>query len=1047
MNYLLKILIAIGFIAIQPDVSAQETASSGIRVSGEVFSVLTGKPVELALVNCGDFSSTFTDEKGEFTIEARSPDDIISVSAQGYHPKDILLSGRSRVSVYLSGEETHSFQEQAWFGYFSKKQIYTTQSVVSVRNTVAESAKSGIGSGEAVFDGRVAGLEARARNGIKGAGSDLFLRGYSSLYGNNQPLVIVDGMIFNTQSYGTSLIDGYRSNPLASIAEYDIENVTLVRDAASIYGAKASNGVVFIRTSKATQQATVIDLIMNGNYEMAPDNIPMLEAGQYRTYLNEILLSKGLTADSINRMPFMNTDPSVPGYYKYQNNTDWQKKVFADNYSSNVGLRIKGGDDVALYALSVGFSQQKGTVKGSDNSRFNFRFNSDINFSQKVTLNSNISFNYIKKNITATNIFSYYDAVAQARVKAPFLQEFIQNDQGVASPDLTNYDFLSVSNPVSLIENGQNEDMNNLLFASLNFNWDLARNLTLSNLVGMSVDKQRQSVFIPRAGIAPDSTDAGVIENQMKARVLRHFVINNDIRIKYEPRLGVNHSLMLLAGARLNVNTLEEDWGADYNSANDQIRSLGNGNYLLRQKGGTIGDWSSLVWYLHSDYGLKNKYLFTLNLGLDGSSRYGSKADGIPMFGTRFCFYPGMAAAWIISAEPFLAGSRIVELLKLRASWGLTGNDDIGNYTAQKYYVAKNLLGYQGTMMGNLWNPALGAERNSRINAGLDMSFFRERISASVDIFRNKTSRMFDYVTANILTGFYGYYDNRGGFTTNGIDAMVRARVANRPLEWDLGIVLSKYATKVDDLFDQKRITPVFGANILTEEGRPLGLFYGYATRGVFAGDAEALQSGLSNRMANESLVPFRGGDVIFEDFHPDGIIDENDMQVIGDPAPDLTGEIFTELHFKRISLQASLGFSVGNDVFNYLRYTLENMSTTNNQTTAVVNRWRYQGQATEIPRAAYGDPMQNSRFSDRWIEDGSYARLKRVSLTYRLPVRSKWVHSADLFATGINLLTFTKYLGLDPEFSLNGFALSQGIDVGMIPQNEMVLLGVKLGL
>ena len=177
------------------------------------------------------------------------------------------------------------------------------------------------------------------------------------------------------------------------------------------------------------------------------------------------------------------------------------------------------------------------------------------------------------------------------------------------------------------------------------------------------------------------------------------------------------------------------------------------------------------------------------------------------------------------------------------------------------------------------------------------------------------------------------------------------------------------------------------------------------------------------------------------------GIIDENDMQVIGDPAPDLTGEIFTELRFKRISLQASLGFSVGNDVFNYLRYTLENMSTTNNQTTAVVNRWRYQGQATEIPRAAYGDPMQNSRFSDRWIEDGSYARLKRVSLTYRLPVRSKWVHSADLFATGINLLTFTKYLGLDPEFSLNGFALSQGIDVGMIPQNEMVLLGVKLGL
>lgn len=1046
MNHLLKILIALGLLTLQLVISAQDETTAGIQITGEVLRADTNEPVGDALVNCSNFSSTFTAGNGTFTIEVRSANDVISVSADGFHPKDILLAGRTRLKIFMSSNELFSFHEEAHFGYFAKKHIYTTQSVASVNN-FTEAAKLNLGSGEAGFDGRIAGLENITRNGIKGAGSDLFLRGFSSLYGNNQPLVIVDGMIFDINSYGTSLIDGYRHNALSGIAEYDIENVTVVRDAASIYGAKASNGVIFIRTSKATKQATVIDLIMSGNMEMAPRNIPMMGAEQYRTFLNEMLLSKGLTADSIGRMPFMNFDPSVQGFYNYQNNTDWQKKVFADNYSSNVGMKIKGGDDVALYALSVGFSQQNGTVIGSDNSKFNFRFNSDINFSPKITLNSNISFNYNKKNVSATNIESSYDAVSQARIKAPFLQEYIQNNEGIASPDLSNYDFLSVSNPVSLITFGKNEDMNYRLFGSFNFNWEIARNLTASNLIGMSFDKQRESIFIPRAGVAPDTTDVGIIENQMKARVLRHFVINNDFRLQYQPSLGANHWLMVLAGARLNVNTLEEDWGADYNSANDQIRSLGNGNFLLRQKGGTIGDWSNLVWYLHTDYRLNNKYLFTFNLGLDGSSRYGMDAEGIKMFDTRFGIYPAVAAAWIVSAETFMADVQFLELLKLRASFGLTGNDDIGNYTAQKYYVEKNLLGYQGIMQGNLWNPTLGAEKTSKMNIGLDMSFFKERFSASVDLFQNKTTNMLDFVVASSLTGFYGYYANLGGFTTSGIDVMASSRVINRPLKWDIGIVVSKYTTNVDEIFDNKRITEVFGANILTEAGNPIGLFYGYKTKGVFATDAEAQQTGLNNRMPNESLVPFRGGDVIFDDHHQDGIIDENDMQVIGDPTPNFTGEIYTQLKFKRITLNASVGFSYGNDVFNHMRYSLENMASANNQTDAVVNRWRHQGQNTAIPRAEFDDPMGNSRFSDRWIEDGSYARVKNITLSYMLPFVSNLVQYSEVYVSGINLFTFSNYLGLDPEFSLNGFALTKGIDAGMIPQNKMVLLGIKIGL
>lgn len=1047
MNYLHKIL---ALILILTSISgwSQEKSPTGFKVSGTVYNSVNKMPVDVASVQCEDYASTFTNKDGKFTIEVRSKFDVLTVVANGFQSKDILLSGRDTVAIYLVDEGASVFQTHAYSSYSAKKQIYSTQSVSSTNVDRDVVSKLSPGSGEAAFDGKIAGLDVHARNGIKGIGSDIFMRGYSSIYANNEPLIIVDGMMYDTKSYGTSLIDGFRSNSFAGIDVGDIENVSVVRDASSIFGAKASNGVIYIRTSHAVKQATSIDFSMNGTMEIAPDEIPVLGSEDYRLYLNEILLSKGLTADSISRMPFQNQDPTIMNYYAYQNNTDWQKKVFANNYSSNYRLKIKGGDDVALYALSIGYLGQNGTVIGSNNSRFNFRFNSDINFSQKVTLNSNISFYYVTKNITGTGFESISDPVYQARIKAPFLQEKVQNEEGIASPDLSDYDFLLKSNPVALTQNIAQKDVNYRLFGSFNFNWNLTKDISLSNLIGLSFDKGRQSVFIPDQGVAPDSVSVGVVTNQMKAEVIRHFAINNDFRASYNKTVGFDHKLSAIAGARLNINSLEEDWAADYNSANDQIRSLGNGNYLLRQKGGTIGNWSNLAWYANADYSFKNRYLLTLSAALDGSSRFGEQAPGISMFNTKFGLYSGAAFAWIVSSESFMANVKAIDLLKLRVSYGLTGNDDIGNYTARQFYQNKNLLSYEGIVAGNLWNPALGAEQTAKMNAGLDIALFKDRLSLSADLFKNKTTNMFDFISANVLSGYSGYYGNMGGFTTTGLDLSLNTRIINRKsLKWNIGAVVSKYSTAVDELFDESRTTTIYGAEILTRVGDPVGVFYGYQTNGVFASDGDAENSGLLNKMSNDKLQAFHGGDVIFADNSGDGIIDEQDKTIIGDPTPDFTGEVYTQLKYKGFTLDASLGFSYGGEVYNYLRYSMENLSTTNNQTTVALNRWKYEGQQTSVPRAVYGDPMDNSRFSDRWIEDGSYARLKNVTISYMLPFRSKLIRYTEIYASGINLFTFTNYLGLDPEFSLNGFALAQGIDIGMIPQNKMVLLGIRIGL
>jgi hypothetical protein len=291
------------------------------------------------------------------------------------------------------------------------------------------------------------------------------------------------------------------------------------------------------------------------------------------------------------------------------------------------------------------------------------------------------------------------------------------------------------------------------------------------------------------------------------------------------------------------------------------------------------------------------------------------------------------------------------------------------------------------------------------------------------------------------------YLDNNGTFTTTGVDLGLNIRILNSRFKWDAGLLLTKYKTKIIEFPEDKRVTSYYGANVLTETGQPVNQFYGYKTLGVFSSQEDATASGLRALMPNTELIPFAAGDVIFEDIDLNKIIDENDMQVIGDPNPDITGMFTSTLSWSGVTLDAGLSFSYGNDIFNHLRYRLESMQNADNQTPAILNRWREDGQETDVPRAQWGDPIGNSRFSDRWIEDGSYLRLSYVTLSYNIPVRLGFLNSLEVFASGHNLLTLTSYLGMDPDFCLSGYPLSQGIDIGLTPQYRSVYLGLKIGL
>jgi hypothetical protein len=393
-----------------------------------------------------------------------------------------------------------------------------------------------------------------------------------------------------------------------------------------------------------------------------------------------------------------------------------------------------------------------------------------------------------------------------------------------------------------------------------------------------------------------------------------------------------------------------------------------------------------------------------------------------------------------------------IDLLKLRVSYGLTGNDDIGNYTARQYYVSQNLLGMQGLVRGNIGNPELKWETVAKLNLGVDASLFNERLSFSIDVFKNTTTDMITFEPINTASGFPYAITNNGGMQTTGVELALKGRLVNRTVKWDIGLNISALKNEVTKIPNNRLVTTYGGASILTEVGQAANLFYGYKTSGIYATSAQAGVPGqtgsLLNRTANGNLVPFQAGDVRFADNSGDKIIDEKDMQIIGNPNPDFVGSLNNTISWKRWSFDALITFSKGNDIYNYTRSRLESMSGAENQTLQVLNRWRAEGQITTVPRVAWGDPSGNSRFSDRWIEDGSYARLRTVSLTFDVPVKEGYlIKYARIYATGNNLLTLTKYLGYDPEFSATGSIFSQGVDAGFEPQFRSVQLGIRIGL
>ncbi len=1031
-------------------VSAQKkgtpAAVNKFQVTGTVINAATGKPLRGIRLSYKEFAASLTDSSGQFSIKLPNEEALLLVTGDGYQAKEVPVQGRQTLSIVLYEDGFSSASDDV-----DLVQGRTTR-------TLAPYAVSGIQvndgwnryneTPDSYLQGQVAGLNAIRRSGTQNIGATFFLRGINSLYATNQPLIIVDGIIFNNSMVGGSIISNSYANPLATIDVRDIDNISVLKDATSLYGTKGGNGAIIITTIRAKELGTKIDFAVSGGYNAVPKNLPVMKAGDYRTYLSEILKTKGLSDADIQKQPYMNDDPSVAGYYAYHNETNWQDLVMKHAYTKNVYLKVTGGDNIAKYAISLGFLNNDGLTKNTDLSRYNMRFNGDLNLSRRMTATTNLSFTFSEQNLRDQGNASKTNPIFLSLVKAPFLRTNDVSVTGVESPTIADRDTLNISNPVAITDLGQGLSKAYRFAGSMGFKYEITKDLDFNTTVGIIYNKVRESFFIPRKGVVPDSLSNAIAFSRLGSQVTSLFSIYNDTRLTYAKVFHKLHSFTARAGVRYLKDKTEQDYGLGYNSAIDELVSVGNGVNGLRKIGGEIGESKWVSTYFNTDYSYADKYFISANLSSDASSRFGKNvASGININSTVFSVLPSVSAAWLISGEKAMAGSKI-DLLKLRGSYGLSGNDDIGNYTAQQTYVSQNLLGMQGLVRAGIANDQLQWEQVKKVNIGLDLAVLNERLQFSLDAFSNKTDKLIVYEPAPTASGFDYVITNSGALKTTGVEFTASARVINKKnFNWDAGFNISHYVSSVTKLPTSRILTSFGGATYITQVNGAPNEFYGQQANGVYVSDAVAASEGLSIRKADGTLAAFKGGDIRFADLNGDKIIDDNDRTNLGSPNPDLFGSFYNKFSYKRFSLNTVFTFSYGNEIYNYTRAQLEGMNNAYNQTTAVLNRWKNNGEVTTMPRATWGDPMGNSRFSSRWIEDGSYLRLRVVTFSYDVPIKSNFFKYATVYATGNNLLTVTKYKGYDPEFSATESIFGQGVDNTLEPQFKSVQVGFKVGL
>ncbi len=1011
----------------------EKIVSALIDVSGKVTSEEDGE--ELPGVNVlvkGTAIGTVTDVNGNYRIEVPDAESVLVFSSIGFLSREVTVGNQTEINVILP-PDVKSLEEVVVVGYGTQKKSNLTGAVSSVEpSDIQETPITSIDQG---LVGRASGVMVTQTSGMPGAVASIRIRGSSSLQGGNEPLYVIDGFpVYNGGGYGNTG-GAARMSGLSAINPADIESIEILKDASAtaIYGARAANGVVLITTKSGKEGRDQITLDAYYGTQSVVQQIDVMNALQYAELVNEAYTNDGLAAIYDNAtLAELRANPQ---------GTDWQDEVFRTAPIQNYQLTFSGGDNKTNYAISGNYFNQQGIIRNSGFSRYSGRINIARNILDNFRIGTNLNVSRTNSNAVRTDAGGTGGVVTTALKFNPILP--VYQNEALGEYTQVNTPGINLANPVATADEQVRQSTMLRLLGNLYAEWEFVPSLTAKVSFGTDLVNTKFDTFVPSNifesnGIAEATVTGGYTTNWLNENTLR-----------WDKEVLPGHSVSVLGGITFQQNTFEQLQASSQQFVNNVLgENALEAGAVYNQPSSTQENWSLLSYLGRINYNINEKYLISFNARVDGSSRFGAN--------NKYAFFPSGAIAWRLIEEDFVKNLNLFSNLKARVSYGLTGNQEIGLYSSlptldnTTYTLGRSLV--TGFYPDEIPNPDLRWEKTAQFNVGLDFGFWDERLRFTTDYYRKTTTDLIYDVAVPYVSGFASSLQNIGSVENQGVELLIESDiVATRNFRWTSAFNISFNRNKVLELGgeDYKDVGDGDG-HLKTGSvhrlivGEPVGLFYGYVFDGIFQNQAE-LDAGPAGPTQWVGARRYR--DLSGPEGVPDGIVNAtDDRTVIGDPNPDFFGGFNNTLSYRGFELNLFMQYSYGNDIFNYNAIELELPSGGQNVYTDLVNRWTPSNPSEVYPVATTN---RSAVFSDAYIEDGSYLKLKTLTFAYTFPnLDVARIGGLKVYLTAQNLLTFTNYSGYDPEVSYRGASnLQMGEDFGGYPQSRTFMAGVKLDI
>ncbi|MBN1926377.1 MAG: SusC/RagA family TonB-linked outer membrane protein [Prolixibacteraceae bacterium] len=1010
-------------------------AQESYKVSGVVKDATSKVPLESVLISVAGENAS-TNQNGEFEINVSDPNALLVVQVPGFTSRILKLNGLTKLTIFMVSESYKSIDDKVStpLGLMAKRDMTQAGSYL-VASDLSQKANSSL---DQVLQGKFAGSQIIMGSGMPGSKGFINMRGLSSLYGHNEPLIIVDEMIHPIHYANYSAIDGFSHNPLDLVDVDDVESVSVFNDGNAYLGSNGTNGVIYINLEQKGETSSSIVFNAYGGIAYSPQRQSLLDAQEFSNLFNDELSKSGLSDDEINsRYPYLTAPENTGEYYRYNNNTNWQDEIYRMGIVQKYHLFLKGGDNIATYNISTGYLMHDGILQNTHYDRFNVRINGKINISDKFSVSPNTKLSLSDSYLMEQGYNISTNPILAAQLKSPLMNPLKIDDDGTELEFIDDIGVFNMSNPTAIVRNVEAKNRNYHFITSVKGVYEFSKNLSISTFVGINFNNSRDNVFIPDVGLS--RIDSAY--NTIRSMVNEFRSTQNQNQIHYTQSFNNKSELDLKAGHRYVENTYEYDIATDLNSTTDDFKSLGQGanNQELRTINGEnrVVKWVS--YYLTADYNIQSKYYISAAFSYDGTSVMNTES--------RYNFYPSVNAAWRVSSEPFLADKTWLDDLKIRASFSQTGNMNNFAYDySHLYYRGKKLNDISVVVRESVPDPDMEMEKQTSINVGADIALLGQTLNFSLNVFNSTVDNLITRQRLAPAYGYTNYYSNAGVLQNMGADFSFGFRKKFGFLTWNIGGNVSYIDNKVTSLdFISENESMIFheveGVNLVTKAGQPLYSYYGLQTDGIFNDNAEASQFTGPNGQKGKA------GDIRYVDLDGNKVINDLDKAIIGSPIAPIFGGLYTSFEFGNFEIKANFTFSSGNDVYNHVNKLGQSMELGYNQQKVVNNRWTPENTNTNVPGISIGDYYGNNVFSDRWLEKGDYARLNNLTISYDYPATSKLFDNLTIYLTATNLFTVTSYSGLDPEFMLYNDPLYLSNDYGKMPQPKMVVVGVKLGL